>query len=54
MPRIDKAVRRDKKREKQRKMVVTGRGLITDTPNYEKRLEKEKRKWRNRRLPDDD
>lgn len=48
MPRLDKAERRDKKHEKS--MVISGRGLLTDTPNLDKRKEKERsqRKRRNR------
>ena len=49
MPRPDKAERREKKRQK-RVMPMSGRGLITDTPNWERRLDKERsqRKRRNR------
>jgi hypothetical protein len=48
MPQLDKAERRDKKREK-RSMPMSGRGLITDSPNVERRREKElsKRKRHN-------
>lgn len=50
MPRLDKAERREKKRRKKHQMPVSGRGLITDTPNFERRREKERslRKRRNR------
>lgn len=46
MPRPEKAQRRERKREKSRKMRVSGRGLITDVPNAERRLKKE---WENRK-----
>lgn len=49
MPSLDKAAKRDKKREK-RSMPMSGRGLITDAPNWERRKDKEQsqRKRRNR------
>lgn len=46
MPSLDKAERRDKQRERKRKMVVTGRGLLTDVPNWERRLERDKKRKR--------
>lgn len=49
MPRPDKADRREKKRMK-RQMPMSGRGLITDGPNWERRRAKEQsqRKRRNK------
>jgi hypothetical protein len=41
MPRPEKAQRREAKRDKSRKMRVSGRGLITDVPNVERRYKKE-------------
>lgn len=40
MPGLDKAIRRERKREKERRMVVSGRGLITDRPNEDRRKKK--------------
>ena len=45
MPRLDKAIRRDKKREQKRKMVVSGRGLL-DPIDWEDRLRRSRKKKR--------
>jgi len=43
VPALSKANRRDAKRLKRLKMPVTGRGLITSPPNWEKRRRKQQR-----------
>ena len=45
MPRPDKAKRRERKRLQQRKMAVSGRGLL-DPIDWEARLRKQRRKKR--------
>lgn len=47
MPRPEAAERRERQRDKARKYKVSGRGLITDQPNVERR--KKKRKHDNRK-----
>lgn len=42
MPRPEKADARERKRRKQRKMVIDGRGLLTDAPNWDVRAERER------------
>lgn len=52
MPRPEKAERRDKQRQKRNQMPISGRGLLTDIPDWEGRLQREqkarKRKKRKR------
>jgi len=43
MPKISKSLRREKQRAKRQQMVVDGRGLISDVPNWDERKKKAKR-----------